>query len=49
MLNSTLTPPFELKIEAFNRFACGYDSGGRGIEREGEKEKDLGARGAPGL
>ena len=31
MLNSTLTPPFESKIEAFNRFACGYDSGGRGI------------------
>ena len=30
MLNSTLTPPFESKIEAFNRFACDYDSGGRG-------------------
>ena len=32
MLNSTLTPPFESKSEAFNRFACGYDSGGRGID-----------------
>ena len=34
MLNSTLTPPFDSKIEAFNRFSCGYVSGGRGISVE---------------
>ena len=40
MLNSTLTPPFESKSEAFNRFFCSYDSGGRGIEYpRGEKEQ----------